>query len=95
MNDNHQGPHSQLVQQVMDDAVKGSDDCYTISERFRDKIDSVRTLQEISDDVLVDHPMVSSIRFEATAVNFELTNGIAVRITETGDTLIRSSEVTT
>lgn len=74
----------EAVRRLLDSALKSRDTYETLIERFVERLKSVRDLREPCKEVLVDHPLVTSIAFSDEGVEFRMKAGYEITIRKDG-----------
>lgn len=74
----------EAARKLLDEALKSRDDWRSITRRFKEKLAETKILSDIAKDVLIGHPLVTSVHFEPSAVRFSLSSGETVEINGLG-----------
>lgn len=74
----------EAVRKLLDEALKNRDSLDDVINRFMSRLRSLRLAAEVAKDVLVGHPIVSTIRFVPNGVSFETKSGFTVTISDQG-----------
>ena len=74
----------EAARRLLDEALMRRDDWRSITRRFIEKLSETRVLSDIAKDVLIGHPLVTSVHFEPYAVRFNLSSGETVEINGLG-----------
>lgn len=74
----------EAARRLLDEALMRRDDWRSITRRFIEKLAETRVLSDIAKDVLIGHPLVTSVHFEPYAVRFTLSSGETVEINGLG-----------
>jgi hypothetical protein len=74
----------EAVRRLLDEALKSRDDIDDIINRLLAKLGQTRIAAEAARDVLVGHPLVSSVSFGDDFVAFMLKNGTEATVNERG-----------
>ncbi len=74
----------EAARRLLDDALKSRDSYITLVARFHSRQKETKILSEIAKEVLVGHPLVSSISFRENEITFGMTDGHKVTIDNIG-----------
>lgn len=74
----------EAVRRLLDEALKSRDNLDTIINRLLAKLGQIKIASEAARDVLVGHPLVASISFTDSSVEFALKNGDSATVHESG-----------
>lgn len=74
----------EAARRLLDEALMRRDNWRSITKRFIEKLKETRVLSDIAKDVLIGHPLVTSVHFEAELVRFNLVTGETVEVTTAG-----------
>lgn len=79
------GSEVEAARRLLDEALKRRDDWRKITSRFAERLKETRVLTDIAKDVLMGHPLVRGINFEADALKFGLITGETVTVRQNGE----------
>ena len=74
----------EAARRLLDDALKRRDDARDIVQRFKYKLEDTKILSDIARDVLIGHPLISSIHLSDKHISFKMTDGVDVTIHSDG-----------
>lgn len=72
----------EAVRRLLDEALKSRDDVNKVVIRFLARLKVARIASEVAKDVLVGHPLISSIGFDGDRVAFNMRDGWMVSVTD-------------
>jgi hypothetical protein len=75
----------EAVRRLIDEALKSRDTLETIINRMLAKLAQTRIASEAAKDVLVGHPLVTGVSFEASRVHFWLKDKTGAIVSERGN----------
>ena len=78
------GSEVEAVRRLLDGALKSRDTYETLIERFKERLKIVNDIRDASKEVLIDHPLVVSLRFDEDRVSFSLTSSFTITINRKG-----------
>lgn len=72
------GSEVEAVRRLLDGALKSRDSVERITARFVAQYNIVKSVRDAAKEVLVDHPLVTSIRFRDSELEFDIKDGHTV-----------------
>ncbi|NEJ21044.1 hypothetical protein GR247_12800 [Rhizobium leguminosarum] len=78
----------EAVRRLLEEALKYRDDWWSLTQRFREQLASVRSLSEAARETLVGHPLITNIAFNRDSLEFTLSSGETVTASATGEIAI-------
>ncbi|MDG4908443.1 hypothetical protein P9228_18625 [Mesorhizobium sp. WSM4898] len=74
----------EAARRLLDEALKHRDDAEAITRRFLDRLKETRMMSDIAKDVLVGHPLISSLKINPGSISFGMTTGDQVTVFQDG-----------
>ncbi|TGP24893.1 MULTISPECIES: hypothetical protein [unclassified Mesorhizobium] len=82
----------ETARRLLDEALKHHDTALSITRRFQDRLKETRLLADIAKDVLIGHPLLSTLRMELDRIEFTLTRGDQITVHADGRATIVDPE---
>jgi len=74
----------EAARRLLDEALKHRDDAEAIARRFLERLKETRMMSDIAKDVLVGHPLISSLKISTGSISFGMTTGDQVTVFQDG-----------
>lgn len=75
----------ETVRRLLDEALKSRDDWRTITRRVVERLKETRELRDIAGEILIQHPLVTSVNIDPSGVKFQLKTGEAIEVDPQGN----------
>lgn len=74
----------ETVRRLLDEALKSRDDWRTITRRVVERLKETRELRDIAGEILIQHPLVTSVNIDPAGVKFQLKTGETIDVDPQG-----------
>lgn len=78
----------EAARRLLDDALKRRDTPYDIIMRFRSKMKGNKLLSDAARDIIVGHPLLTSLNIEKDRIRIKLNSGSVIEIKDDGKSSI-------
>ncbi|RUW85128.1 hypothetical protein [Mesorhizobium sp. M1E.F.Ca.ET.063.01.1.1] len=80
------------ARKLLDDALNRRDTAQSITRRFQERLKDTRVLADVARDVLIGHPLLSTLSMGSNQITFTLTTGDKVVVRVDGTASIEDRE---
>lgn len=70
----------EAARRLLDEGLKHHDTGLSITRRFQDRLKDTRLLADVAKDVLIGHPLLSTLRMELDRIEFTLLRGDQITV---------------